>query len=376
MIPKVLILIDSLVMSGPVRGILQVVRHTAPNDCQITLAVLRYPGRQSPELIQALQESKANLIFLEQRFAFDPTVILQLARIVKKESYTVIESHGYKTHLIAAGVKALTKVPWIAFSHGWTAENFKTRLYHSLDYFTLRFADEFVVLTAAMRTILEKTLGRPGRIHLILNGIEEHAPSIPAGSGTRSRVRADLGIPEESILIGCFGRLSSEKGQGILLEALAGLRTERTWRLLILGDGVDARALREKAALLRLSDNVIFAGHTNEIEPFYKAIDLLVVPSLSEGLPNVILEAHREGVPVIASAVGSVSESIEHGVTGWLVPPHSPGALTSTLETCLEKSAVLKVAGVAAKNSLFPRFSAATRARSIKELYLKLSRNS
>lgn len=376
MTPKVLILIDSLVMSGPVRGILQVVKHTPPCNCQITLGVLRYPGRQSPELIQALQDSNANLIFLEQRFAFDPAVIFQLARIVKGEGYTAIESHGYKTHLIAAGVKALTRIPWIAFSHGWTAENLKTRLYHALDYLTLRFADELVVLTAEMQAKLERWLARTEGIHLILNGIEEADSAETSGVGARSRIRADLGIPEESILIGCFGRLSSEKGQGILLDALADLHTDQSWKLLILGDGIDARALANKTALLGLSDNVMFAGHTAEIGPFYQAIDLLVVPSLSEGLPNVILEAQRAALPVIASAVGSVAEAIKHEVTGWLVPPSSPTSLTSTIKICLENRTRLAVAGATAKNLLFPRFSAAKRANDIQELYSNLSRNS
>lgn len=136
----------------------------------------------------------------------------------------------------------------------------------------------------------------------------------------------------------CVARLSPEKGHGVLLAALAPLAAEGLdFELVLVGDG-DLRAeLEEMARSLGLGLRVRFVGWKSNVEVRAEilASRVLVVPSLAEGLPVVIMEALALRRPVIASAVGGIPELVEDGSTGWCVEPDSPAALTTALRAAL-----------------------------------------
>ena len=172
------------------------------------------------------------------------------------------------------------------------------------------------------------------KIAVIPNGLAPEEFEEPAGwRGFRAR----HAIPEEAFLLLCVGRLAPQKGQHFLLRAMEGLEREAglpapegVW-LLLVGDGPDRPALEREAALARLSGRVRFLPHLDDVRPAYRAADLLVLPSLWEGMPNAVLEAMAQGCPVAATHVGGTPEVVEQGRSGLLVPPADPLALRRVL---------------------------------------------
>ena len=293
-------------------------------------------------------------------------------RIMRQEKISIIESHGYKTHVIAAIVKVVTGARWIAFSHGWTAENAKVKLYHALDRVMLRFADLNVTVAPNMRDTVKKIAGHCAPVEMILNAIEVGEPP---SAEARTRVRGEFNVAPDTVLLGCFGRMSREKGQGILLDALARMKPKRRVEALFVGDGVDLKMVQEKTASLGLVDRVHFAGYQKNIAPYYAAIDALVLPSLSEGTPNVMLEAMASGVPVVSSDVGAVREAIVENETGWLVPPGDAAPLAAALMRASDDEAARARVASAAKKALYPKFDPKARADRIVSLYERVTQS-
>ena len=151
-------------------------------------------------------------------------------------------------------------------------------------------------------------------------------------------VRAEMGLSEEDFVVLYVGRLVKPlemKGMGFLIEAVKELLLEhKNLKLVFVGDG-DGRSESEKWAKT-IKSNVRFAGYRDDVYKFMSAADVLVLPSLAEGCPNVVLEACACGTPVVASRVGAVPELIEDGKTGFIVSPRSISEIKQALVQLME----------------------------------------
>ena len=141
--------------------------------------------------------------------------------------------------------------------------------------------------------------------------------------------------------------LRPEKGAEYLLDALGRLRTGRAWELVVAGGQTDIPAYRARLEqLIRaggLADRIQLAGHRrygDELFALMRSCDLLVLPTLSEGTPHVLIDARGNGLPVIASRVGGVPTMIKHEVDGLLVPPKDPAALAIAIDRVIEDEAL------------------------------------
>jgi glycosyltransferase involved in cell wall biosynthesis len=155
------------------------------------------------------------------------------------------------------------------------------------------------------------------------------------------------------------GRLRIRKGVEVLLEALRALRDRYPEiRLLIAGDGEHRAALERRAGELELGAAIRFLGRCDaaRVRGLLRGARALVVPSIYEGMPLVVLEAMEAGVPVIASAVSGIPEVVEDGGTGWLVPPEDPEALTDALAEALADPAEALRRGSAGRRRVDERF--------------------
>jgi glycosyltransferase involved in cell wall biosynthesis len=165
------------------------------------------------------------------------------------------------------------------------------------------------------------------------------------------------------------GRLSAEKGHADLLRAFAALvrmHPALPLRLLIVGDGVERNALT--AASAPLAKRISFAGHRAEVWPFYGLAHVFVLPSHSEGSPMVLFEAMLAGLPIVATAVGGVPETLDDARTALLVPPHDSGALSAALSRVLHDDALAMTLAHAATLEL-SRFSVESYCRTLLGIY-------
>lgn len=370
MYPKPLIVIDTAIIGGPGRGLFQLVKRFQENSVGYLLTIFKYHRPKSNEFAAEAVKNNVNLAELRQRFRFDPSPIWELWKLARQGKYNLIQSHGYKSHLVAAVVARLSGMPWVAFAHGWTAENRMVALYHKLDRILLRYATVVVAVSPQLMEIFSGLRGPHKRTELILNAVDRNAI---AGKNDGETIRREYGVGKEGVLIGCFGRLSFEKGQDILLRAFARiLQNFPQCQLIVLGDGPSRSELEKIARELKIEEKIHFKAHDNQILDYYHAIDLLVLPSRSEGLPNVLLEAMSFSVPVISSDVGAVSEVIRHGENGLIVPPSDEEALCRCLANALSNRTRLKEIGKAGAESLMPKFCPKVRSQKILNLYKEI----
>lgn len=193
-------------------------------------------------------------------------------------------------------------------------------------------ADAVTTVCGAVADTLVRDYGI-GRdlVRVVPNGAElpdDDAEAEPARAW-RERFHAQLIRPLWVVV----GRLEEQKGHAVLFDALAELwRRGLDFSLVVAGDGSLREPLREKAAALGLERKIHFVGTLDDAGPLLAASDAVVLPSLWEGLPLVLLEAMARSRPVIATAVGGVPEVIEHGVHGHLVPANDVAALADALE--------------------------------------------
>lgn len=190
---------------------------------------------------------------------------------------------------------------------------------------------------AVSRDLAEKVVAlgvAPQRVHVLRRGVEGSLFS----PGDRATARQELGLPADQRLLLWVGRMVPVKGLDTLLAACERLR-QRTpdFQLCLVGDGPLRPALVAEVQQRGLSAHVTFAGSVEhaELGPWFRAADVTVLPSRSEGVPNVLLESLACGTPFVASAVGGVPEIAGHAAAR-LVPPDSPEELAAALEAALQ----------------------------------------
>lgn len=367
MLPKVHILIDTGIIGGPGRGLFQFLRYADPKRFDYILSNFEYRTPRSTEFNDTARGANLRFEPLKQGHGLSISPIINALRIFKRERCNLVQSHGYKSHVVAATIKLLTGAPWVAFSHGWTTENLKVRIYHALDRLLLRWADVVVTVSPPLFKTLSAIRGKGRRTTLLLNAVDGEAIRGDRGG---SAIRRELGIGESTTVLGCFGRLSTEKGPDLLVEAMAlePLRV-RDLHLLFVGDGPERDSLRARTEALGLAHRIHFIPYQNAMRDYYEAIDLLVIPSRSEGLPNVLLEAMYFGKPAVATDVGAIPEVIVHGETGWIVPTGETASLANEIAHVIADQSAIRTVGQAAHDSLTPRFDPSERAKNILKIY-------
>jgi glycosyltransferase involved in cell wall biosynthesis len=182
-----------------------------------------------------------------------------------------------------------------------------------------------------------------------------------------------IGLPEEwreGPLVGAVARLQPEKGIANFLKAAARVYPScPEARFLVVGDGPLRGELLRLADRLGLRESVRFLGHRADARALIGRFDVLVVPSLTEGTPLIVLEAMAAGVPVIASAVGGIPDQVRHGGEGLLVPPDDTDALVDALLELLRDPDRARLLGEAGRSRANSEFSHAAMVRKIEVVY-------
>src|ERR1035438_662561 len=203
------------------------------------------------------------------------------------------------------------------------------RLYDQLDRWSLLAPSQIVTVCEPFKRRLISYGVPPSRIAVLHNSVSvdrlnECQTDTPASTVAQTVSNGQLG--NERVVL-AVGRLSAEKAFADLIVAIDLLRRSRRdlhIRLLILGDGPERCRIEQLVRDLDLRDRVILLGHIPDVRPYYKQADLLAISSVTEGSPNVLLEAMAAGVPVVATSVGGIPELVADRDTALLVEPRNP----------------------------------------------------
>jgi glycosyltransferase involved in cell wall biosynthesis len=168
----------------------------------------------------------------------------------------------------------------------------------------------------------------------------------------------EFDLPADAIVLGAIGQLIPRKGHRYLLEALAGLVSERpNLRLLIFGEGPLEAELKSLVSSLELEGKVLFAGFRDDLDEMIACLDLVVHPALAEGLGVALLKAAAAAVPVVAFDAGGVREAVSDGVTGLLVAPKDVLALRDAISTLIDDGSKRERFGVSGRERMQKEFS-------------------
>ena len=234
-----------------------------------------------------------------------------------------------------------------------------------------RLVDRVVAVCPAVaaETLRERGLD-PGKVVTIPNGVdcEEWDPA----RYSRDEARSELGLGADETAIGVVASLSPIKGHADLLAAAARVLARRRARFVLIGDGPLRAALGALASQLGIRDQVVFMGARGDVPRLLCGLDVLAIPSHSEGLSNTLLEAMAMGLPVVATAVGGNNDVLRDGENGRLVPPHDPEAQAAALLALVEAPEAARRLGEAARRFVAVEFPLSRMVARHEELYRSL----
>ena len=222
----------------------------------------------------------------------------------------------------------------------WLRGGYRERVY---EFNNSRVVDAVLVNSEAAATELRRRFRTPdARIRNIGAGVDTEL--IGAAASADGLVR-EYGF-EDAPLVGCVGKFTEVKGHEHFVRAAALVLAKRPdARFILVGDGPRRAMLEELVEELDVERAVRFAGARGDVPGILKALDVFVLPSISEGLPNVVLEAMAAGRPVVASNVGGVPEVVESGSNGLLFEPGDPEAMASSVLRLLDDPALAQQMG-------------------------------
>lgn len=364
---RVLAIMEASSVTGPAKNLLQFCNWTRSAEARnsgvnLSVAIATFcrepdgDGR-SNAFVQAACSQAIDIHIIREQFAFDRRILPQLRNLIDTLRPDLIQTHNVKSGFVYSRLRPRPRVPWIAFQHGYTVPDLKMRIYNQLDRLTLRSADRVVTVCQAFVPQLLAYGVQPDRVRILHNSI---LPPPPVSQSDQLQLRREFGLGPDDTVILNIGRFSKEKGHADLLKALSLLRRQNPdleWKLILVGTGPEQPRIARLSAELGLTDRVVMAGFRSAVTPFFAISGLFVLPSHSEGSPNVLLEAMASRLPIVATQAGGTPEIAGDGETALLVEVRNPPAMAHAIRRLMLEKATRRRLADAAYARVVERFS-------------------
>lgn len=294
-------------------------------------------------------------------------IIADVIAELRRRHADALVCHGYKADLLGWIAARRVGVPVISVSRGWTGHTRKVRLNEALDRRILRRMDRVVCVSEGQSAKVQRAGIRADRIRVIRNAIDPSRFRKDSQGGRA--LRGLFRVPVDQIVIAA-GRLSPEKGFDQLVQAarLVTVQSPATGFVLV-GKGPDREKLEHQVRAAGLADRFVFAGFRSDVDELIREAAILAQSSLTEGMPNVVLEACAAGVPVVATDVGGTREVVTEGENGHLVPSGDPRAIATRLLELLADPARRRTMGEHGREKVARDFSFAQQSARYEALF-------
>lgn len=364
---KVLMMIHGLPTGGAERNMLSLLPRLSALDVDLRLCTLN--GRRDGPLADALGLMGIPRHDLGARSLTDVQALGRLGRFLRDERFDLVHAQDPYSAMMAGAVGAVRQVRIVMTRHvldepaGTVAAAARRQLLHA----SVRhlFSRVIAVSECVRQRFSEIARVSLDRIDTVFNGIDVAGF---APGAVRAEMRRKLGLAATEKVLVMVAVMRGGKGHEVLFDAAARLSPQvPDLKVLLVGDGPDAPALRALAA--PLGDRIRFLGTRSDVPDILAASDVLVLPSWSEALPNVLLEAGAAGLPSIATRVGGIGEILEHGRTGFLIEPGDAAALASYAGRLVTEQDLARAMGEAARQRIEAVFSLDQQARHTRAVY-------
>ena len=347
-------------ISGAERHLLILLGGLRQRGVDARLIILVERGKPMDDMLAAAADRDIPTTRLTIRGDYDLPLVWRLRRALR-----AIDPHIAHTHLIhgdiygyaaakLAGVRAV-----VSSRHNDDQFRYRPR-WRRLNRQLWRRLDAGIAISSAVADFARRIEGAPAqKLHIVRYGMEYRWLSDEAIECARQGLRAELGLPPDTPLLGMVCRLVQQKGIPYSLEALRRIQSDFPQaQLVIIGDGEMAGELRQLAAALGIAERVHWLSWRADAVELMAALDVLLVPSLWEGFGLVVLEAMSRRVPVIASRVSALPEVVVHGETGMLIEARDVDGLAAAIARLLGDRALRKYMGLLGAARLEEQFSA------------------
>jgi glycosyltransferase involved in cell wall biosynthesis len=308
----------------------------------------------------------------------DPLALGELVRIIREFKPHIVHTHTAKAGFVGrAAALALQPRPAIVHTyHGHVLEGYfaprTAALFRGLERWMARVSDCLICVSeATVDDLVRLGVAPRDRFRVIPLGLDL-SPFADADAAAGRRLRHELGVNDDRVLLTYVGRIAPIKRVELLLRAAARARQARApVELAVIGDGAERPALQSLARELGLREAVHFLGYRRDLPRIAAAADVAVLSSDNEGTPVSLIEAAAAGVPAVATDVGGVSEVVAPD-TGILVPPNDESALARALIDIADEPERRQAMAERARERAMSRYSIEYLLRAISELYEEL----
>jgi glycosyltransferase involved in cell wall biosynthesis len=359
---NILAVISSAGVYGAERMVLNLLAALSTQACHPVLAVLRGSCTGRSDLACIARECGLHVEEIDCNGRIDLNAVRKLRECVQRYRVDVVHSHGYKADLYSYAATRRPRIPLVATCHNWTNADSALTLYAKLDRLALARFDAVAAVSEGVAGILSDSRVPHRKVSVIPNGVlvekQQMAKSIPDLRGGPGMV------------IGMVGRLVQEKGFALVLRgARAILSAYPATRFLIVGEGQQEKELRDIVLEEGIETSVFFSGFRNDLTEVYSSLDLLVLPSLLEGMPMVVLEAMASCKPVVVTRVGALPALVSHGITGLVVDPGNTPVLVAAICSLLSDPERCRTMGQRGRDLIEVKYSSRIMAQRYRSMY-------
>jgi glycosyltransferase involved in cell wall biosynthesis len=360
---KILHVVNSLEPGGMENGIVNLAHGLEPRGFAIHVACLERRGAFAERL-----PVPERVVVLGKRRGFSPSAALQLAHQIDLLRPDIVHSHNLGA-LIYSSLATLggSRCVLIQGEHSQLSDDERSPRRLRQRRWLYRGCRAIHTVSEAMREELIACGFPAGKISAIANGVDT-ARFTP---GDRRAARQALSLPADTVFIGIFGRFGPFKRHGLLLEAFEQIapRFPAAHLLVVGAGGPEEAAITARARTSIFHERIHLAGFQDDPRNCYRALDLLAIPSVNEGLSNVALEAMACGIPALVQAGCGHEQVITPGMDGWIETLDSPDALATRLAELLAQPSQFVDFGANARKKVESQFSLAPMLHAYERLY-------
>lgn len=328
-----------------------------------------------------LDQNGVSIYHIKRKGTFDSSFFKKIVKLIKKQDVGILHAHSGCFFNSALCAKLSSVKRFVYTEHGLPMFDnglpmntaLKTRLE---DKFAASTADCIFAVSDEIKIDMMNRFPRSmKKVRIVTNGVNTDLFKPISGTEIKQNFKQRFAINEKHKLIGSVGRLVPIKNYENLLRAFASLTEEigDVGHLVLIGDGVERQNLEKCAHTLGIKHLVTFAGVQYDIQDILPALDIFVLPSLTEGTSISLLEAQSCGVPAVVSRVGGNQSIVTDGLNGFLFDPDDTGALTERLKEMLSDSSMRTRMGTSAREIVENTYSVRKMVKDYESAYKWLS---
>ncbi len=357
-------LVNGFAIGGGEMKVLELVQRLDKSRYNITVCSVGQGGPLEAEFRKTVERVE----IYDKKISFDFSLVTKVARLMKEQEIEILQTTLFYADIIGAYAAYLVKVPVVVSWEPVTGP-FAFRHYWSYKV-AIQKIDRVVAVSEDIRqrVIRERKLP-PEKVMTIHYGVdlEKFAPE------DQELTRTDIRVSNDHLVLGTVARFDHSKGHKYLIDAAPEIvRQFPNVRFVLVGDGPLRQEIEQQIEQLELSDYFVLLGFRRDVKQLLGLFDLFILPSVSEGLPNAVLEAMACSNPVVATAVNGVVEVIEEGSTGYLLPPRNSARMAEAVIKMLASPQNMKEMGRKGRERVTNHFSVEQQINKFEELYYSL----